>query len=281
MNALPSSGAPAASAERWATAALEEAGCANPRGDASLLVADAVGAGGRRAERAELSRDACTQLRRQVDRRARREPLGYVRGRVAFRGLEILVDRRVFVPRQETELLVEAALSIPHGARVLEACTGSGAVALSLKHERPDLEITATDHSVEALDVAGSNATRLGLDVTLMHADGIASVPSGPFDAVVANPPYVAEDEAGAGSLPPEIEYHEPPGAFWAGANGLSVYRRFSSELEGVRWVAFEVGDRQALPVRSMLEGAGFEGFEAYSVPSGQVRVLTAVRLAA
>lgn len=206
------------------------------------------------------------------------EPLAYARGRAEFRGLELAVDRRVFIPRPATELLVEAALGLPHGARVLEPCTGSGAVALALKHERPDLVVTASDRSADALVVARANAARLGIDVVFLEADGIAAVPGGPWDAVVANPPYVAETEAGSGSLPVGIEYFEPPEAFWAGHDGLAVLRRLVGELEGVGWVAFEVGDGQAGAVGGMLRAVGFRSSDVLLTDAGQVRIVSAAR---
>ncbi|MEA2390974.1 MAG: release factor glutamine methyltransferase [Solirubrobacteraceae bacterium] len=279
MNGAPSTGTSAAEAEQWAADALTAAGCPDPRSDAELLVADALAVAHREAE-AELSPGEAAALRSAVARRARREPLGYVRGSVRFRGLEIAVDDRVFIPRPETEPLVEAALAIPRGARVLEPCTGSGAVALALKHERPDLTVTGTDRSADALAVARANAARLGLAVSFFEADGIAAAPGGPYDAVVANPPYVAEADAAAagGTLPPELEHHEPPGAFWAGRDGLSTLRRFTRELDGVRWVAFEVGDGQARAVGTMLNEAGFARLSRRTVPSGQTRVVIAER---
>lgn len=267
-----------ADAERRVAAALQAAGCPDPERDATLLLADAAAAQDRPQPMTHLSASASDALALTMARRVQREPLGYIRGRVTFRGLEILVDRRVFIPRAETEMLVEAALAIPYGARVLEACTGSGAVALALKHEREDLDITASDASREALDLASVNAARLDLDLSLIHATDIAGVPDGPYDAVVSNPPYVAHAEAGAGSLPPELEHHEPSDAFWAGHDGLLLYRRLTAELHEVGWVAFEVGDGQARAVAAMLQKVGFERPEAHSVPSGQVRVVTAER---
>lgn len=206
------------------------------------------------------------------------EPLAYLRGRAEFRGLELAVDRRVFIPRPETELLVEVALGLPYGARVLEPCTGSGAVALALKHERPDLSVTASDRSADALAVARLNAARLRMEVTFLQADGIAAVPGGPWDAVVANPPYVAEAEAGTGSLPVGIEYFEPPGAFWAGHDGFAVLRRLVGELEGVGWVAFEVGDGQAGAVGGMLRTVGFHSVDTLLTEKGQARIVSAAR---
>lgn len=273
MSAAPSAGTPVADAKRWAAATLHAAGCADAQGDASLLVGDATG-----AVDSALTPEAAAALVHGVARRARREPLGYIRGTVSFRGLRIDVDERVFIPRPETSPLVDAALGIPYGARVLEPCTGSGAVALSLKHERPDLVVTASDRSTEALAVARANAERLSIDVSFVEADGIAAVPGAPYDAVVSNPPYVAEAEAGTGSLPQEIEMHEPPEAFWAGTDGLSVYRRFATELTGVRWVAFEVGDGQDEAVTAMLRDAGFGSPGVIRVSSGHVRVVTAQR---
>ncbi len=248
---------------RWALETLRAAGCPDADEDAELLVADAGSA---------------DELRVAVLRRAAREPRGYLLGRTTFRGLDILVDRRVFIPRPETELLVHAALAIPRGARVLEPCTGSGAVALALKNERPDLEVTASDRSADALAVARSNAERLGIGVVFAEADGIAAVPGGPWDAVVSNPPYVAEDEAGTGSLPVEIEYHEPPGAFWAGGDGLTVLRRLVTELGGVDWVAFEVGDGQADAVGAMLRAASFRAIDTLHAASGHARIISAAR---
>ncbi len=247
----------------WALEMLRAAGCPDARGDAELLAADA---------------GSSDDLRAAVLRRAAREPLGYVRGHARFRGLDIGVDPRVFIPRPETELLVAAALSLPRGARVLEPCTGSGAVALALKNERPDLDVTGSDRSADALSVARSNAERLGIGVAFVQADGIAAAPGGPWDAVVANPPYVAESEAGTGSLPVEIEYHEPPGAFWAGDDGLVVLRRFVTELGGVDRVAFEVGDGQAGAAGEMLRGAGFGSIDTLHADSGQARIVCAAR---
>ena len=248
---------------RWAVETLCAAGCPDAQQDAELLAFDA----GSRHD-----------LRAAVLRRAAREPLGYVRGRTTFRGLDIAVDRRVFIPRAETELLVEAALALPHGARVLEPCTGSGAVAVALKNERPDLEVTASDRSPDALAVARSNANRLGVRIALFEADGIAAVPGGPWDAVIANPPYVAKADAGTGSLPVEIEDHEPPEAFWAGDDGLSVLRRLVRELDGVGRVSFEIGDGQEDSVREMLRAAGFTAIAALRVASGHARVMSAAR---
>ena len=161
-----------------------------------------------------------------------REPVAYITGVKGFRHLDLHVDARVLIPRPETETLVEAALGLPQSARVVDVGTGSGAVALALKDERPDLAVTATDVSEEALAVARANAARLGLDVRFARADLLDGV--GEVDAVVSNPPYV-EDGA---ELAPEIARHEPAGALYAGLDGLDVVRRLVAQA-GERGVAF------------------------------------------
>ena len=166
-------------------------------------------------------------------RRAAGEPVAYITGRRAFRHLELHVDRRVLIPRPETEHLVETALSLPLNAAVVDVGTGSGAVALALKHERPDLRITATDISADALAVARANAERLGLDVTFVEGDLLAGVRA---DAVVSNPPYVSPDYDG----PPELAY-EPAIALFG-----DVYDRLVAEAlaSGASFIAVEVGER-------------------------------------
>jgi len=241
----------------WATEELRSAGVPHPRHDARALLDDAL-----------------EVLQAGVRRRAEREPLEYVRRRTVFRGLQLEVDPRVFIPRRETELLVEAALGLPAGATVLEPCTGSGAVALALKHERPDLDVTASDRSAAAIDVARANAQRLGLRVQFAVVDGV----SGVYDAIVSNPPYVAEREAGTGSLPPELERHEPPEAFWAGPDGLAFHGRLVRELTGTRFVALEVGDGQAVGVCALLAEAGLRCTAWLRAPSGAIRVVVAER---
>src|SRR4051794_9065852 len=139
----------------------------------------------------------------RMRRRALREPVAYILGRQAFRHIELEVDSRVLIPRPETELLVECAVEMEEGAWVHDLGTGSGAIALAIKHERPDMRVSASDISADAIAVARSNAHRLGLDVAF--APG---APGFVADLVVANLPYVREDEWAA--LQPEIRLYEP-----------------------------------------------------------------------
>jgi release factor glutamine methyltransferase len=235
-----------------ALVALQAADLDTPRLDAQVLLAHVLG-----VERAslfltpgrELTPEEAGRFRDLVTRRWReREPVAYLTGLKGFRRLELAVDPRVLIPRPETEHLVEAALELPEGARVVDVGAGSGAVALALKDERPDLRVVATDVSAGALDVARANATRLGLEVEFVHGDLLDGV-EGPVDAVVSNPPYV---EAGA-ALAPEIARHEPAGALFAGADGLDVIRRLVT-LD-VPFLALEVGAGQAPAVAAMCRG--------------------------
>ncbi|HEX5225211.1 MAG TPA: peptide chain release factor N(5)-glutamine methyltransferase, partial [Solirubrobacteraceae bacterium] len=197
-----------------------------------------------------------------------------------FRRLELACDPRALIPRPETELLVEAALELPHGARVLDVGTGSGAVALALADERPDLEVRGSDSSVPALALARENAGRLGLDVGFLEADLLAGVPNG-LDAVVANLPYVALGERD--SLAPEILRHEPAEALFAGADGLDAIRALAAQLAqrahaGVRFVAVEHGAGQARAVRELLQEAGFGIVQSIRDLAGIERVAKGAR---
>jgi release factor glutamine methyltransferase len=138
---------------------------------------------------------------------------------------------------------------------VVDVGTGSGAVALALKHERPDLEVVATDVSPDALDVARANAARLGLDVAFVHADLLDGVP-GPVDAVLSNPPYVRAGDR----LPADVADHEPHVALFADGDGLAVVRRLApaAAQAGAAMLALEVGEGQAGAVTFLVRAAGF-----------------------
>jgi release factor glutamine methyltransferase len=260
-----------------ATALLARAGCPNGPDDARLLFRDVVGDVAASAATAEVRPATVEEFMTLVGRRAERRPLAHVRRRTQFRSLELAVDDRVFVPRTETELLVDAARSIPVGARVLEPCTGSGAVAVAVALERPDLHVTASDVSADAVEIARQNAHLHQARMEVVHADGIAAVSGGHFDAVICNPPYVAETESCTGVLPPELERHEPGQAFWGGPDGLDLHRRLIGELsESTIWVAFEVGDGQGATVSQLLAGRGLAVTSHRWAPGGSVRVVVA-----
>jgi release factor glutamine methyltransferase len=209
-------------------------------------------------------------------RSAGREPVAYLLGRKGFRHLELEVDDRVLIPRPETETLVEAALDLPQGAVVLDVGTGSGAVALALKDERPDLVVTGSDVSEDALDVARANAARLGLDVEFVQADLLDGAPAA--DAIVANPPYVADGERA--SLAPEIVRHEPGVALFSGPDGLGVVSRLVAQAgtSSARFLALELGEGQAEAVRELMGAAGFADVSARRDLAGIERVVVGRR---
>ncbi len=262
-----------------ALVALRAAGVESPRLDAELLLAEALG-----VDRAtlvvepdrELDGPAARRFQDFVRRRAfEREPVAYILGRRGFRRLELAVDRRVLVPRPETEHVVEAALDLPRAARVVDVGTGSGALALALKDERPDLELFATDVDESALAVARGNADRLGLDVAFVHADLLDGV-GGRADAVVSNPPYVTDTQWEA--LAPEIVRHEPRAALRGGADGLDVIRRLVSAAADVPFVALEVGAGQAHTVAALMVRAGLHRTEVIPDLAGVERVVVGRR---
>jgi release factor glutamine methyltransferase len=261
-----------------AVIALTAAGCDTPRLDAELLLAAAMG-----VDRAVIVSDPSRGLepdaaRRFMDfaaRRRSREPVAYILGSKGFRSIDLAVDPRVLIPRPETEHLVEAVLDLPRGARVCDVGTGSGAIALALKAERPDLDVVATDSSADALDVARANAARLGLDVAFHLGDLLADV-AGPLDAVVSNPPYV-EDGA---RLAPEIVGFEPALALRAGPDGLDVIRRLlpAAGATSAAVVAVEIGAGQADAVAALVREAGFASVDVVRDLAGIERVVVGRR---
>ena len=244
-----------------ATDALAAAGCDSPRLDAELIVADALA-----IDRGALVVDpdrpldppASRLVMERVRRRTRREPVAYILGRRGFRRLELGVDRRALIPRPETELLVEVAIELvaPAG-RVHDAGTGSGAVALALRDERPDLRVTASDASPDAVALARENADRLGLELEVVVGPELPAAVAleGGLDLLVANLPYVREDEWPL--LEPEITEYEPRSALVAGADGLDAIRALVDAAPSGTRLALEHAPDQGAALRALLVEAG------------------------
>jgi release factor glutamine methyltransferase len=266
------SGSSARDALGAATDALRAAGVDAPRLDAELLLAAATG-----ADRAGIAADpdalvdagAGRAFAAMVRRRVAREPVAYILGARGFRDIELEVDRRVLIPRPETELLVEVAVE-RDPASVLDVGTGSGAVSLAIADELPEAEVTATDASAAALVVARANAKRLGLDGRVSFSEGGA--PERRYDLVVANLPYVREDEWD--ELAPEITEFEPRGALVAGRDGLDAIRGLLASPPDCEAIALEVGAGQAAAVAELLVGAGFRSVDARRDLAGIERVV-------
>ncbi len=274
-------GTPAREALEGAITAIAAAGCETPRLDAEVLLADVLGVTRERLvtdRELRVAGPAVRAYQSAVRRRSvEREPVAYIVGHRAFRRLELSVDRRALVPRPETELLVEAGLDLPAGSAVLDVGTGSGAVALALKQERPDLDVWGSDVSEQALVLAAENGRALGLEVGWLHSDLLDAVPDR-FDAVLSNPPYVADGERA--SLAPEIVRHEPPRALFAGVEGLDVIAALAAQLacrERVATVAIEVGAGQAERVAALLADAGF-GSIRFEVDLGGIKRVVIAR---
>ncbi len=233
--------------------------------DAQLLLLHVLGRGSH--ERAWLlahDDEALAEARAQAfdalcRRRLAGEPVAYLVGEKEFFGLPLAVDARVLVPRPDTEVLVEWALErlppVP-APRVIDLGTGSGAIALALKHRRPDARVEAVDRSAGALAVAAANARRLGLDIVLREASWLEGAGTG-YDLIVSNPPYIAEGDPHLPDLA-----HEPRSALAAGTDGLDDLRqivaRAPAHLVPGGWLLLEHGWDQAAAVRALLSAAGF-----------------------
>lgn len=241
-------------AERIAAAGVDEA-----RNDAEVLVADALGVKPDELSvesAGEVPAEAAAQIERNVQRRVDREPMAYILGRAPFRNLEIYVDERVLWPRRETELLVEVGTQLPEGARVHEVGTGSGAIALALLSERPDLKVTASDLSAEAVEAARENAERLGLDLEITVGKGLPeSVEAEEVDLVIANMPYVTDETIFDRS--PEIQ-KEPRMAVTGdcGEDGLGVIRSVVAETPSGWKLAMEHDTHHGPAMRELLREA-------------------------
>ncbi|MDX6610069.1 MAG: release factor glutamine methyltransferase [Solirubrobacterales bacterium] len=247
---------------KQATESIAAAGCEAPASDAKRLVAKALAM---RVEDLELdgttvvTPEAQAEIERYVARRSKREPLEYILGSCRFREIEIKVDERVLIPRRETELLVAVAAELPEGARVHEVGTGSGAIALALLNERPDLRVTASDLSPEAAEQARENAERLGIPLELTVARGIPDHID-QVDLLIANLPYITETSIDERSpeirREPKIAVQGDPGEGDSGEDGLDIIRGLIAETPSGWRMALEHDTHHGPALRELLRDA-------------------------
>ena len=273
--------------EAWRRAAqeqLEASGDMDAHWDADWMLCEALSCG-----RAELrwkkdeiiAAELLEKLNGWLSERESGRPLQYVLGKTCFMGLDFMCDERALIPRQDTETLCELALHRMQHVKnpsVLDLCTGTGAIGLSIKHYRPDAEATLTDLSEDALSLAKENAEALNLSAGFRQGDLWEAVEGEQFDFILSNPPYLTEKDMD--ELIKEVR-REPEMALRAGADGLIFYRRIVRRLneflkEGGE-ALLEIGKGQEKDVVRLLHEAGF-GAEAHKDLCGIERVIRAWR---
>lgn len=263
-------------------ALLEAGGVAAADVEADWIVEAVTGV--RRAERIARARAVEAQEHERAlelaRRRAAGEPLQYLTGVAGFRRLELRVGPGVFIPRPETEMVVERAMELlPRGGLMVDVGTGSGAIALAVKDERPDARVYATEASPEALAWAARNRAELGLDVTLLLGDLLAPLPrelTGRVDVVVSNPPYVRVHDRSR--LPRDVVEHEPHVALFASGGGLAVIERLAAQARAVLrpggWLVCEISGEQREDAARLFEAAGYDEVRTSQDLAGHERIV-------
>lgn len=233
--------------------------------------------------RDEVSPEAEALYRAQVGRRAADEPLQYILGTTSFMGMDLVVTPDVLIPRFDTEILVEQAIELLRGIaepkRVLDVCTGSGAIAVSLAKYVPGAEVWASDLSPKAVDIARENARKQGVAVQFRCGDLLEPFVGASFEQyfglIASNPPYITTAELK--ELPNEVR-REPTMALWGGDDGLIFYRKLAEEsqhylaFEG--WLVMEIGFAQGLLVQEIMMAAGFDQVRLIKDWQGHDRVV-------
>ncbi len=266
---------------RKAADRLAQAGVPDARLDAEYLLAELlhtdrlhlIADGG-----APLGDDQLNAYEQWLARRERREPLQYILGTQPFMGCMLAVSPAALIPRADTECLCEAALTVlKPGMRVLDLCTGTGALAIALKKHCSRAEVCASDLSEEALALAGKNAARNGADVRFFSGDLFTPLRGEHFDLIVSNPPYIPRGELP--DLQAEVRF-EPDMALDGGEDGLDFYRRIAAEaLEHLNrngWLMLEIGSTQGQDVSRLLQEHGFSEMRILPDLAGLDRVVCA-----
>ena len=247
------------------TNVLTSAGIDNPQLDAEILIEHICGLERYKIKaypNNEITASQYSKINKAIERRKSHEPVAYIIGEKEFYSICLEIDKRVLVPRPETELLVDLAIYYaPMNGKVLDLCTGSGAVAIAIKHSRGDVSVTATDISTEALSVAKKNAKNILGDkkITFYAGDLFVPVTNKKYDCIVSNPPYINPDEKD--SLPQTLAF-EPPIALFADNKGKAIIQKIITQVknylntDGV--VIIEIGESMENFVKKEGAKAGF-----------------------
>lgn len=265
---------------RAASGMLAQAGVPDPAVDAAFLLSHVTGTPHLllRAEGwRELTQSQLADYQALIDRRCQREPLQYILGTAQFMGVTLRTQPGALIPRNDTETLCEQALARMQGReRVLDLCTGTGALAIAIALRFPGAQVTAADISADALDVARQNIADTGARVTLRQGDLFAAAAGERFDIIVSNPPYITAEEMA--DLQPEV-CREPTLALYGGLDGLDFYRRIAREapdyLSPGGWLLLEIGSAQAEAVSALL-AERFEALAVYPDMQGLPRAVAA-----
>ena len=225
----------------------------------------------------EMSQEQIREYQALLSKRAERIPLQYIVGEQEFMGLTFSVNEHVLIPRQDTEVLVEEVMKNLHdGFRILDLCTGSGCILLSLLHYSNDCSGVGADLSEEALEVARKNAEQLGESSALFVQGDLFAPVEGKFEIIVSNPPYICSDVIP--TLMEEVREHEPMQALDGGADGLDFYRKIiqgaKEHLCGGGQLFFEIGYDQGEAVQRLMEQAGYREVECVQDFAGLDRVV-------
>jgi len=269
---------------RYTAERFRSAGIPDPENDAALLLSHLTGKPAlnlRLDMDSDLEPSVISAFQSLAEKRMKRMPLQYLIGEAPFYRRLFKVDRRVLIPRPETELLCDWALELlkntssPH---ILDLCCGSGCIGLTIKAERPDAFVTLSDISPDALDIASDNAVRLALDVSFRRSDLFSALTGCAFDLIISNPPYIPSEECGR--LQAEV-LSEPRLALDGGPDGCGLYRRIVSAagsflVPGGR-LLMELGIRQSETVAALLADHGFTGIEIRKDYTGINRMILAV----
>jgi len=239
--------------------------------DILLMAAAGIGRTALLTQGDEIIRgDAEAEFRRLLDLRAQGMPVQYILGRTEFMSLEFIVNENVLIPRPDTEILVEAVLERESGSRGLEIGTGSGCISIALAHHGRNLQLTAIDICPKAIDIARQNADKHRVGIDFIQMDIFASTPTGDFDFIVSNPPYIPTgDIAGLGA---NVRDFEPRRALDGGRDGLEFYRKIAKICNGR--IYLEIGYNQGEDVCNILEDNRFANIDIIKDYAGHNRVV-------